>query len=210
MAKRSPPLPCSFLAGVIACVTSLFAISAHAQEGALRTSIDWSKVASALRNGNAFFMPRESGTVGAEGKPQSASSSGELRWFGLSPHVSLVARDWGGAQLLVGHLAVTDQVRLSRSSRMVVTRVRLADGRLSPFAQIGVGQWRVDTDLMPVLPRDVELASQLGGGFELALWQHATAALEADYTALYREGRQAQAMPGPHLWGCFLVARASF
>ncbi|MDP9036149.1 MAG: porin family protein [Myxococcota bacterium] len=210
MAERSRVFRRSLLAAMVSCVTWFVGTNAHAQEGALRTSIDWSRLAAALRDGDGFFLPRESLTVGAEGKPQSASSSGELRWFGLSPHVSLVARDWGGAQLLVGHLAVTDQFRLSRSSRMVVTRVRLADGRFSPFAQIGVGQWRVDTDLMPVLPRDVELASQLGGGFEATLWQHATAALEADYTALYREGRAAQAMPGPHLWGCFLVARASF
>ena len=210
MRKQTTGLRLYFMVGAVACIAWLYSSTASAQESALRTSIDWAKLAAALRTGSPLFLSRESWAPATEGKSQSAASSGELRWFGLSPHISLIARDWGGAQLLVGRLAVTDQVRLSRSSRMVVTRVRLADGRFAPFAQLGLGQWRVDTDLMPVLPHDVELAGQLGGGFDLALWPRAVAALEADYTVLYREGRQAQTMPGPHLWGCFLVARASF
>lgn len=135
---------------------------------------------------------------------------GEGKWFGLSPHVSLVARDWEGAQLLLGHLVLTDQLRLSRSSRMVVSRIRLADGRFAPFAHVGLGQWRVDTNLMPVLPRDVELATQVGGGFEIALSRHAALAVEADHTILMREHHEPQMVAEPYVWGAFLAARALF
>jgi hypothetical protein len=182
-------------------------------------SVDWSKLESVLREGPDAFLPRESPTFdgrvtadpsghAAEG-PQAASAA-EPKWFGLSPHVSLIARDWGSAQLLLGHLALTDQLRLSRSSRMVVTRVRLADGRFAPFAHVGLGQWRVDTDLMPVLPRDVELATQVGGGFELAFSRRAALAIEADHTILIRERHEPQMIATPYVWGAFLAARAVF
>jgi hypothetical protein len=133
-----------------------------------------------------------------------------MKWFGVSPHVSIVARDWGGAQLLLGHLTLTDQLRLSRSSRMFVSRVRLADGRFAPFAHVGIGQWRVDTDLMPVLPRDVELATQLGLGFEIAFARQAALALEGDYTILIRDQHEPQMVAAPHLLGAFLAGRAKF
>ena len=124
--------------------------------------------------------------------------------------MALVARDWGVSQVLWGHLAVTDQLRLSRSSRMVVARLRLADGRLSPFAQVGVGQWRVDTTVVPSLPADVELAGQLGGGFELEVSRQVALALEADCTMLYREGREPADIASGPLWSTLLAAgRAS-
>lgn len=171
-----------------------------------RLVIDWSKVADALRDGESFVKPRE---VTAHTTSTGADRERE-RWFGVSPHVSLVARDWGGAQQLVGHLSITDQLRLSRSSRMVVTRVRLADGIVRPFAQIGLGQWRLDTDLMPVMPHDTELATQLGGGFEISVTRTWVAAVEADYTILYREQYEPQQVTGPRIWGTFLASRARF
>jgi hypothetical protein len=181
-------------------------------EASLRLSVDWGKLESVLREGPDAFLPHESWTAAPE-RAQDSSAAGaaaEQKWFGLSPHLSLVARDWAGAQLLLGHLALTDQLRLSRSSRMVVTRIRLADGRFAPFAHVGVGQWRVDTDLMPVLPRDVELATQVGGGFELAISRRAALALEADHTILIREQHEPQRIATPYVWGIFLAARAVF
>jgi hypothetical protein len=128
----------------------------------------------------------------------------------MAPQLALVARDWGGAQPLIGRLSVTDTLRLSRSSRMVVGRLRLFDGIVAPFAQAGVGQWRVDTDVLPVLPRDVELAGQLGGGLEFSADANSTIGLEADYTILYREQHEPQMISGPHLWGTYLAARVLF
>jgi hypothetical protein len=63
---------------------------------------------------------------------------------------------------------------------------------------------------MPVLPRDVELATQLGGGFEMALSRRATLAIEMDHTILIREQREPQNIVTPYVWGTFLAARAVF
>jgi hypothetical protein len=121
-----------------------------------------------------------------------------------------VARDWGVSQVLWGHLALTDQFRLSRSSRMVVTRVRLSDGRLTPFVHVGLGQWRADTSILPSMPGDVELAGQLGGGFELEVAPRTVLALEGDCTGLYRQGHDALAFSSGQLWSTLLAARARF
>jgi hypothetical protein len=170
-------------------------------------TVQWGKLVDVIHRGSAALLPEKGWQLGREG---ADTPSDELRWVGLSPHVALIARDWDAARVLVGHLSPTDQIRLSRSSRMFVTRLRLADGRISPFAQLGLGQWRIDTDLMPVLPRDVELAGQLGGGFELTLSRLAALAVEVDYTLLYRERREPQMVSEPRLWGTFLVARMQF
>jgi hypothetical protein len=191
---------------------------AASAEGSLRLSVDWGKLEAVLRDGPAALLPQPQETPAANAAnvanaANAANAHGdrnELKWFGLSPHVSLIARDWGGAQLLVGHLALTDRLRLSRSSRMFVSRVRLADGRFAPFAHVGLGQWRVDTDLMPVLPRDVELAAQYGFGFELAITRRVTLAIEGDHTILIRDQHEPQMIAAPNLFGGFVGARALF
>jgi hypothetical protein len=93
---------------------------------------------------------------------------------------------------------------------MVLSRVRLANGRFTPFLQVGVGQWRVDTDLVPYLPRDVEIAEQTGGGFEFALTRNAVIAVEGDYTILYREQHEPQMVADARPWVTFVAARARF
>jgi len=93
---------------------------------------------------------------------------------------------------------------------MVVTRVRLSDGVLVPFAQVGLGQWRIDADLVPSLCRDVESAAQFGAGFELGMGRFAALAVEGDYTILYREQHEPQMLFAPHLWGGLLAARVRF
>jgi hypothetical protein len=186
--------------------TILGAQSARADDS-IGLTVQWGKLVDVIHRGTAALLPEKGWQLGRD---DSGTPSDDLRWVGLSPHVTLIARDWDAARVLVGRLSPTDQVRLSRSSRMFVTRLRLADGRISPFAQVGLGQWRIDTDLMPVLPRDVELAGQLGGGFELTLGRLSTVAVEADYTMLYRERREPQMVSEPRLWGTFLVARMQF
>jgi hypothetical protein len=197
------------VAGLLCRAGSAHADGGGAPTAGLRLYVDWGKLEVILREGPDAFLPHHE-SWSAASEPSQGAASGEQKWFGLSPHVSLVARDWSGAQLLLGHLVLTDQLRLSRSSRMVVTRFRLADGRIAPFAHFGLGQWRVDTDLMPVLPNDIELATQIGGGFELALSRRATLAVEADDTILMRGAREPQMIAPTHVWGTFLAARASF
>ena len=179
--------------------------AAMAEGESSRLNIDWGKLSDAIQKGEVALFPRENPF---ERKLSVTGSSQQERWFGVSPHLSLVARDWGGAQLLLGHASVTDIVRLSRSSRMVVSRLRLADGRVAPFMQLGLGQWRVDTDLMPVMPRDTELAVQFGGGFEYRVARGWELALEVDYTVLYREAHEPQQVSGPRMMGGFLATRA--
>jgi hypothetical protein len=66
------------------------------------------------------------------------------------------------------------------------------------------------TDLMPGLPYDRELATQLGGGLELQLARRWKLAFELDYTVLYREQHEPQMVAGPHILGTFLASRAEF
>jgi hypothetical protein len=198
------------LAAVLA-LGCLFTPSVAVADDGLRLSLDWDKLGVVLHEGASSFLPHESWHAETIDPAQGGMTP---RWIGTSPRLALVARDWGVSQVLWGHLAVTDQLRLSRSSRMVVSRLRLTDGRLMPFVHVGVGQWRADTSIVPALSSDVELAGQAGGGFELEVAPRTVLALEVDYTALYREGRDAQTCSGGQalagMWGTLLAARARF
>jgi len=181
----------------------------------LRLSVDWDKLGAVLRSPGSVLPKEEAPVEHPVGADKLGTAPGErvpsdVPWIGTRPRVSLVARDWGGALLLAGHMTLTDQMRLSRSNRMVVTRLRVAEGRLTPFAQLGLGQWRVDSNLLPVLPHDVEDAAQLATGFELALAPRAVIAVETDLTILYRSTHEPQMFCSPDLWGAFLAARAEF
>jgi hypothetical protein len=197
------------LAAAFGIAVSLVATRAHADDPSPRLSIDWGKLADWLSDESSAVFARR-GSHGRLEQKVPTPPPGEWKWFGDAPQMSLVAHDWGATQLIAGRLSVADQMRLSRSIRMVVSRVRLGDGRITPFAQLGLGQWRIDTDLLPALPRDVELAAQTGGGFELALAPRARLALEIDYTILYRETHEPQMVTAPRVLGAFLAARAVF
>jgi hypothetical protein len=173
----------------------------------LRLHVDWSKLEAVIREGQSAVLPREARATGAHLGEDDPTD----RWLEMSPRLSLVARDWGATQLLAGaHAIPTDLLRLDRSSRMVVSRMLLGDGRVAPFAQMGLGQWRIDTSLMPGMQQDVELAMQLATGFELRLTRTWKLALEADYTVLYREVHEPQMVTSPWLWGTILATRATF
>jgi hypothetical protein len=195
------------VAGALAFAATSTAGPARADGGMPRLSVEWNKLEKVLREGPGFLLPRP---VDPSISHEARSREGEGKWFGSSPDLSVVLRDWGGSQPLLGQLTLIDQLRLSRSSRMFVSRVRLTDGRFAPFAHVGVGQWRVDTDLMPVLPRDVELALQLGVGFEAAIAQRVVLAIEGHHTLLIRDRHEPQMVASPYLWGVFLAARAQF
>jgi hypothetical protein len=174
-------------------------------DDALRSVMGWDQMSVALHLGTLSFFPHET-----EHTADLTAAAPQLEWLGTTPHISFVARDWGVSQVLWGHLTVADQLRLSRSSRMVVGRLRFAGGRLAPFAQIGVGQWRVDTSVVATLPTDVELAGQLGGGFELEIAPSAALILQGDCTFIFPEGREPQMLSSGHVWGTLLAARARF
>jgi hypothetical protein len=188
-------------AHIVAFLAASLVTGTAAAEDGLRVSVDWGKLGTVLHDGAISLEARP-----VEGGGERRTETG-MSW--TAPRMSVVARDWGASQPLVGHLALTDQLRLSRSLRMVVARVRLGDDRIAPFAQLGFGQWRVDTSVVP-MPSDVELAGQLGGGLELHVAPGAAIALEATYTLLYREDREPQMLASPQLWGALLCGKAAF
>ena len=142
-----------------------------------------------------------------EGNPGNA-------WFGAAPRVSFVARDWGTSLRLAGdRLSLVDAMRLSQSTRMIVTRVRFGDlrfARVTPFAQVGLGQWRTDTNIMPLTPRSTEIAGQAGGGIEIQVSRSWQLALESSVTALYREQREDTSIPQTRFWSAMFASRLEF
>lgn len=178
---------------------------ANADEG-LRLGLQWDKLGEIIRTGGESLLPEMGFKLGHnEMTPPDDSATS-----GVSPRVSLVARDWSGAGILVGRPSPTDLIRLSHSSRMLVTRVRASGGAFVPFVQAGLGQWRIDTDLLPTFRPDVELAAQPGAGFEARLAPFVVIAVETDYTILYREQHEPQMVCQPRFWGSFLAARGRF
>jgi hypothetical protein len=138
-----------------------------------------------------------------------ADNTGD-RWFGFAPKFGIVARDWSSAYKVAGdRLALVDELRLTSSTRMVLSRVRLNDSRISPFAQVGLGQWRTDPYLLPLTARYTEIAAQAAGGFEIRLVGSWQVALESTMTMLYRETHDA-GMPAAHNWSSTIASRIDF
>lgn len=190
----------------------LFALLVSANgraDQSLRLQIAWSGLGEVIRTGGAMLLLPQSSW-----RPDTVDALGLTGTAGTNairvPRATLVARDWGGAALLLGHLSPTDQFRLSRSTRMIMGRVHVPIGRYTPFGQIGLGQWRLDPDLFPSCVRDVESAGQVGGGLEVAIAPSAVVALEADYTVLYREQHEPQMVQTAQHWGSYVAARWLF
>lgn len=202
---------CAWFVGAFVAAALVASSSRASADDFPRLHVDWEKLAELMRSDAFSFLPTMDVTPGPSasmhGAPQEPQT--ESKWIGLSPHWSIIARDWRSSQLLVGQASIIDLVRLSRSTRMAVTRLRLSDTRFAPFAQIGLGQWRIDRDVVE-LPYDVELATQFGTGFELRLAPRFVLATELDYTVLCREERQAGNLADPYIWGASLAARAAF
>ena len=188
-------------AGALTLALSLCESSASAM-GGVRLSVDWSRLGDMLHDASRI-LPGDAREGALD--HESDSREGGPRWLGASPYITLVARDWSGARRLLGHLTLTDDVRVIRSCRMVFSRVRLSGGRIVPFAQAGLGQWRIDRDLMPALRQDMQPAGQLGGGFELDVGPRALFAVEASYTIPSHEPEVA-----PYILAMVLAARATF
>jgi len=128
--------------------------------------------------------------------------------LGTDPRMALILRDWeGGHRLAGGYMSVTDAIRMSRSTRMLVGRIALTSGLVMPFIQLGAGQWRVDKDMQPFLPKDSELAALAGGGFEIGIARKLAFALETDFTLLYRETREATNIDTAHIFSAFAAVR---
>ena len=128
-----------------------------------------------------------SGETAERTSPEHAAAAQPPPLFDLSPHASLVARDWRGSTRLVGNRTMlVDDLRPTASNRMVFARLA-TDARFSGFVQAGVGEWRIDTAMFPAARCDSEIAAQIGVGFELHLPRGMRVAGEAQYTMLSRD-----------------------
>lgn len=186
------------------------------------TLIDWDRILvqldSMARTGNPLQMDKR--TVGSRRKAAVNEDQGDPdpkslgnAWFGVAPKVTLVARDWASSTRLAGdRLSVLDGVRLAASTRMVVGRARLSNARFTPFIQTGIGQWRVDRNYLPLTPRTIEVAAQLGGGFEMRITRRWQIAFEATGTTLIRDGSppMSPAVPRFLMWGTMLASSIQF
>jgi len=191
---------------VAASLGAAIALSASgAQAGdAGRLEADWAKLALVLQSGPEALLPRSPA-------PESIDPLSPRPWVGAEPRLSLVARDWVGCRPLYGALSPSDELRPTQSSRMVVSRLRLTEGHIAPFVQVGLGEWRVDTSLFPALPRERELAAQVGFGFELSLGRGTVLAFESGWTFLEPQtSSDVLAQTHPALFSGILAARSRF
>lgn len=138
----------------------------------------------------------------ADRAPDRSALGGTVRF-------ALVGRDWSGARSLGGGV-LTDELRPSRSNRMVVGRLRLTGGIFQPYVQLGLGHWRMDNQLMPGRPLLKETAAQLAAGVEVRLSARAAIGVEWAYTTFYRETAADHALPVPFLTGALAASKIVF
>lgn len=213
-------LPLTFTTAAIALATTLVSSAAMAETN------EWARVLSDLdavsrKGADVLDAPRctpagcQTDTNATAAAPERGvklnvqdTTNDHLVTF--HPTVSLVARDWGSSFRVAGErLALVDALRLTSSTRMVLTRFRMSDSRISPFAQVGVGQWRTDPYLLPLTPGYMELAAQAASGIEFRVHGSWQIALESTMTTIYRE-RSDKSMPAPHVWSTTFASRLDF
>jgi hypothetical protein len=181
----------------------VFARHAHAADGTTRLRVDWAAFADAYRT---LAMGASTHEADATSRARAVASESSA-WFGSGVLVSIVARDWEGATRLAGGpLAVTDAVRTSRASRMLVTRVGLGGGRIVPYVHLGAGQWRDPDQRRRDAP--MEIAGEAGGGFETRISRACAVAFEYETTALYRDDHRSVGLS--QMQGVFAVARWTY
>jgi hypothetical protein len=218
----------SMLTFTAAALATMLAASAARADSAAATpkSVDWMRVLSdvdfvARQGADVLDSPRcahagcETSTNATAAAPERGlklnvqDTGNDLIAF--RPVMSLVARDWNSSFRVAGdRLAVIDTMRLTTSTRMVLTRVRMSDARIAPFAQVGLGQWRTDPFLLPLTPRYEEIAAQAAGGVELRLVGSWQLALETTMTMLYREQQNSRELPSARMWSTTFASRVDF
>lgn len=186
--------PSAFAEGFVsnANISSADPSGANRAPGIIGEAEQWVQAAMAGPTGASDPTSRTTTSTTAERAPvpeaPAPSPAAEKPVFDLAPSASLVARDWRGSMKLVGdRTMLVDDLRPTANSRMVVGRVSTAEARLTTFAQIGAGEWRVDTVMFPHARSYSETAGQVGGGFELRLPAQLRVSGEAQYTMLTRD-----------------------
>lgn len=211
------------LAGAV--VATLFATTTAMAAPTAGGGVDWARllgdVDALTRRGAAVLDSPRCSPAGCQTDTNATAAAPERgvrfdvedtasQWFGFKPRVSLVARDWGSSFRVAGdRLALIDALRLTTSTRMVLTRVRMTDARVAPFLQVGLGQWRTDPYLLPLTPRYEEIAAQAAVGVEIRIRGTWMVGLEQTVTVLHRE-RGDSNLPSAHMWSSTFASRVSF
>ena len=173
------------IALLFAALAFAIAPRSEASEGALHLHVDWDALGRLIHDLEAG-TPTDASRAHPDASHARVVEETRSKWFATDgAFVSLVARNWEGASRLAGGpMPATDAIRVSRSSRLIVGRIALTGGKIVPFLQLGLGQWR-DPD-QHVYDAPLEFASQLGGGFDIThLTRHCALALEYDWTRAY-------------------------
>ena len=131
---------------------------------------------------------REGSPSAEHGTASPASLTKDKPFLDFSaPTLSLVARDWHGSLRIAGdRKLLVDDLRPTASSRLIVARIA-TDARLTTFAQVGAGEWRIDPVMFPNARAYSEVAGQISVGFELRLPSGLRVAGEGQYTALFHD-----------------------
>ena len=185
---------CTSLLLVLACARSASAAGNDQRppQGIVEEATRWLSAAAAgptVGSEPAVVGSAREGSATAESERARAMPVADERPFVdfSSPNVSLVARDWRGSFKLAGdRTLLVDDLRPTASNRLVVVRLA-TDARLTTFAQIGVGEWRIDQAMFPNARSYSEVAGQVSTGFELRVPWGLRVAGEAQYTALYHD-----------------------
>lgn len=180
---------------------------AHA-EAPVAMSVDIAKV---IDSSFDWLQSRAKGVGAARPADKPPASLDPTRPV-LNPPIrlSLVARDWSDAFNVAGGTMISDDVRLSRSSRMLLGRARLDLGKFQPYVHTALGEWRYDPAILTFKPRNQEYATQWALGFEYKFAKYGRVGFEADYTLLCRESREPQNNPTPSVLGAYAVLHAKF
>jgi len=141
---------------------------------------------------------------------RAATAPPSRPFFDLAPRLAIVARDWRGSMKLAGSgTTLVDELRPTASNRMVLTRLSTG-GRLTTFAQLGAGQWRIDTAMFPSARAYDEIAGQVGAGFEIAVASQLRVAGESQYTFLFRNLRYTGEEVAPRITSFVLAVKGQF
>jgi hypothetical protein len=207
--KNPSRLVFAFLSSSV--VFALCAPDAHASETVaapkmtlLDLALDGNRFVTGAMSGMA-----PSGREAASDTSMNATPAEPPPLVDLLPRASIVARDWTGSVKVAGRTTLLDDLRPAASHRMVLARIA-SDARLSPFAQVGAGEWRVDPVLFPALPTRQAYAASFGAGLDLRTNAGFQVAGEVDYTFFHREGPVAAGDVTPRLVTVLFAAQTSW
>ena len=194
-----------FSAVIVTASASARASERTPKASLLDLALDGNRLVNAAMNGSA---PSGRESSASESNPTAAPAE-PAPLVDLLPRASLIARDWRGSLKVAGRTMLIDDLRPAASHRMAIAR-SASDARLSPYAQVGAGEWRVDPVLFPQMPTRQAYAGSIGAGFELRTNAGLQIAGEAGYTIFYREGPKAPEENEPHVLTVLFAAQTSW